>query len=322
MNRTLKTLMAGAALAAAAAPALAEELRGRVTDSFGGQVVIEARGERYLVILPPDAEAPAEGARIRVEGDLDDRTLTARSIALDAGPVAGRSAEGVRSPGVDGPRGPLADAPRGPRLEDRGRGPRGERRIGRGLPPSAPVAAEPPRLPGVSDLTLVETSRSGGRHWTGRLADGGLLRIVIAGDGRLERLASEGQALPRPLIDRLLPTRLSELAEADRLTAITRAEVRRRGEIVLRGPDAEGREIELRYDRFGRFDRAERRLPPVGLDRPAVERILTAAGYTDIGRYDFGPAHAEAVAINPWGERVELRINRHGEIDRERRRDG
>lgn len=307
MTRTLTALLTGAALATLAAPALAEELRGRVTDSFGAQVVIEARGARYLVILPPGVEAPAEGARIRAEGALEGRTLTARSLVPDAGPGAG--------PGA-GPRDPArAEGPRGPR----GEGPRG---AGAPQPAPAPAAAEAPRLPGVGDLALVETSRSGDRHWAGRLADGSVLRVVTDAQGRLERLATEGAALPRPLIDRLLPVRLSELAQADRLAAITRAELRPRGEIVLRGPDAEGHETELRYDRAGRFERAERRLPPPGLDRAEVARILTQAGYTDIAGYDFGPAHAEAVATNPWGERVEVRINRHGEIDRERRRDG
>jgi hypothetical protein len=304
MTRTLTALLTGAALAALAAPALAEELRGRVTDSFGAQVVIEARGARYLVILPPGVEAPAEGARIRAEGALEGRTLTARSLALDAGPGAG-------------PRDGARAEDRGPRHGSRGEGPRGA-----GAPLAASPAAEAPRLPGVGDLALVETSRSGDRHWAGRLADGSVLRVVTDAQGRLERLATEGAALPRPLIDRLLPVRLSALAQADRLAAITRAELRPRGEIVLRGPDAEGHETELRYDRAGRFERAERRLPPPGLDRAEVARILTQAGYTDIAGYDFGPAHAEAVATNPWGERVEVRINRHGEIDRERRRDG
>lgn len=305
MTRTLKALLAGAALAALAAPALAEDLRGRVIDSFGAQVVIEARGVRYLVILPPGVEAPAEGARIRAEGALEGRTLTARSLVPDAGPGAGPGAGPRDTARAEGPRGPRAEGPRGARA-----------------PQPGPAAAEAPRLPGVGELVLVETSRSGDRHWTGRLADGSVLRVVTDAEGRLERLATDGAALPRPLIDRLLPVRLSALAQTDRLAAITRAELRRRGEIVLRGPDAEGHETELRYDRAGRFERAERRLPPPGLDRAEVERILTAAGYTDIGRHDFGPRHAEAVATNPWGERVEVRINRHGEIDRERRRGG
>lgn len=303
MTRTLKALMAGAALAALALPALAEELRGRVAESFGAHAVVEARGARFLVLLPPGTAPLAEGARILAEGDLDGRTLTARRIVVEAAPGSG------------------------PRTVDRGRDPRREARADRpgGPAPAAAAAAapaDPPRLPGVGDWTLVETSRSGDRHWTGRLADGSLLRVVTAANGALERLATDGAALPRPLLDRLLPLRLSELAETGRLAAITRAEVRPRGEIVLRGPDAEGHETELRYDREGRFERAERRLPPPGLDRAEVERILTAAGYTDIGGYDFGPAHAEAIATNPWGERVEVRINRHGEIDRERRRDG
>ncbi len=296
-----KTLMAGVALIALAAPVLAEELRGRVTESFGSHVTIEDRGSRWLIRLPEGMAAPAEGSRIIADGRLEGRTLTADLVTVEP-------------------------APHGPRAEDRrdrveDRGPRGRERAEDRLVPRVVTdlvaAATAPRLPGVTDLALRHRSRSGDLHWSGRLGSG-QVRVVSAWDGSVTRVETDGAALPRPVIDRVLPLRLSGLEGADRLQSVTRAELRPRGEIVLRGLDAAGSELEIRYDRRGRLDRVERRLPLPGLDRAGVIARLEAARYTDIGWVGYGPRHVEAEATNPYGERVEVRLNREGQIDRER----
>ncbi|MFN6978099.1 MAG: hypothetical protein ACK4OP_08250 [Gemmobacter sp.] len=288
MLTTKKMLLTGAALIALAAPALAEELRGRVTETFGTHVTIEDRGTRWLIRLPEGAAPPSEGARVLVEGRLEGRMLTAERITLEPGPAA--------------------EAPGGPRRGDRV------------SPPSelpAGNADAAPRLPGVQDLTLRNRSRSGDLHWSGRLGEGEV-RVVSASDGSVKRVTSDGAALPRPVVDRVLGRRLGDLAGTDRLASISHAEIRPRGEIVLRGPDATGAEIEIRFDRGGRLDRIERHLPLPGLERARVTALLEAAGYADIGWTEHKARHVEVEATNAYGDRVEVRINRDGQIDRER----
>ncbi|MFN6978017.1 MAG: hypothetical protein ACK4OP_07840 [Gemmobacter sp.] len=298
-----KTLLAGVALIALAAPTLAEELRGRVTESFGSHVTIEDRGARWLIRLPEGMAAPAEGTRIIADGRLEGRTLTADVVTVEPAPRGPRAEE---RPGRD-------------RVEDRG--PRGRERAEDRLMPrlvtDLVAAATAPRLPGVTDLALRHRSRSGDLHWSGRLGDGHV-RVVSGWDGTVKRVETDGAALPRPVIDRVLPLPLSDLEGADRLATATGAEQRRRGEIVLRGLDAAGSELEIKYDRRGRLDRVERRLPLPGLDRAGVIALLEAGRYTDIGWIGYGPRHVEAEATNPYGERVEVRLNRDGQIDRER----
>lgn len=288
MSTTRKMLLTGAALIALAAPAFAEELRGRVIESFGTHVTIEDRGTRWLIRLPEGAVAPAEGTRIRVEGQLDGRILTAARVTPEEGPREENRAE--------------------PRRGDRG------------AMPSVPMITDvgtAPRLPGINDLTLRNRSRSGDLHWSGRLGDGDV-RVVGEWDGRVKRITTDGTALPGPVVDRVLARRLADLPGTDRLASITHAEIRPRGEIVLRGPDANGAQIEIRYDRGGRLDRVERHQPLPGLDRARVTALLQAAGYANIGWMEHLARHVEVEATNVYGDRVEVRINRDGQIDRER----
>ncbi|MFN3643064.1 MAG: hypothetical protein ACK4TB_09095 [Gemmobacter sp.] len=310
-----QTLLAGAALMALAAPLLAEELRGRVTESFGTHVTIEDRGTRWLIRLPEGAQAPAEGTRIIADGTLEGRILTAERIATEAGPRGPQSEDRIE----DRPGRERMESRHGSdRAEDRG--PRGRERAEDRRAPLDPAGAADtaaPRLPGVTDLALRHRARSGDLHWSGRLG-AGEVRVVSAWDGTVKRVETDGAALPRPVIDRALPMSLSALEGAERLAAVTRAEQRPRGEIVLRGRDAGGSDLEIKYDRRGRLDRVERRLPLPGLDRDSVIARLDAAGYRDIGWVGYGARHVEAEAVNPYGERVEVRLNRDGRIDRER----
>ncbi|MFN3616122.1 MAG: hypothetical protein ACK4WC_16405, partial [Rubrimonas sp.] len=99
---------------------------------------------------------------------------------------------------------------------------------------------------------------------------------------------------------------------------VPRAPPPRRVQTSRRGPDASGSDLEIRYDRRGQLDRVERPLPVPGLDRDSVIARLSSAGYTNIGWIGYGPRHVEAEAVNSYGERVEVRLNRDGLIDRER----
>ncbi|MDM7459580.1 MAG: hypothetical protein P3W94_009575 [Paracoccus sp. (in: a-proteobacteria)] len=317
------TLLAGAALMALMAPALAEELRGRVTESFGNHVTIEDRGTSYLIRLPDGTAAPEKGARIIADGALEGRTLNATRIVTEASPDAEDRRPRDRDEARDrGPRDRDEARDRGPRDRDgaRDRGPRdrdGAQDSGsRGL--NDLVAADAaPRQPDVTHMTLRHRSRSGDLHWSGR-RDSGQIRVVSEWDGTIKRVETDGTALPRPMIEQVIPLRLSDLASADRLEIITRAEQRPRGEIVLRGRDTSGSDLEIRYDRRGQLDRIERLFPLPGLDRDSVIKRLSTAGSTNIGWIGYGPRHVEAEAVNPYGERVEVRLNREGQIDRER----
>ncbi|MFN3825685.1 MAG: hypothetical protein ACK4RN_17080 [Pseudorhodobacter sp.] len=69
MFRPKPLLLAGVAPITLAGSTLAEELRGRVVDSFGAQVVIEDRGTRYLMTFPRASQhlprAPTSASRAR-----------------------------------------------------------------------------------------------------------------------------------------------------------------------------------------------------------------------------------------------------------------
>ncbi|MFN3616121.1 MAG: hypothetical protein ACK4WC_16400, partial [Rubrimonas sp.] len=157
----------------------------------------------------------------RAEGTLEGRTLPAARIVADAGPRAEDRAGHDR----------MQDRRPADRAEDRG--PRGRDRAEDRFMPrivtDLVAAATAPRLPGVTDLALRHRSRSGDLHWSGRMGTGHV-RVISAWDGTVKRVETDGAALPRPVIDRVLPLRLSDLEGVDRLATVTRAEQRPRGE--------------------------------------------------------------------------------------------
>jgi hypothetical protein len=77
--------------------------------------------------------------------------------------------------------------------------------------------------------------------------------------------------------------------------------------------------IEMEFSRSGALrdfvrERDDRRSMPA----EAVRERLTALGYTDIGFVERGGRHVTAVAINPYGDMVAVRLDDQGRVERER----
>jgi hypothetical protein len=290
MKRTAIALLLTTALSA---PVAAQEARlsGTVAEAFGSQVVLATPEGRLLVTLPEGMAAPGPGARLDLAGTREGATFIAREANLVA---------------------------------------QADRRL-----PPAPAASAQPLPPEVADLGLAEVVTRSDRtrhgsfetHIHGRMPDGAWVRLKTR-DGRLVEAKSGDVALPRPLIDRILPPDVRDEPRLLEIARIARVDRKPEGEIKVEGFDARGERIEIEFFADGRLRKLDRerdgRRGPAGRDGrrgPAegeVRATLERLGYGPVGYVDRGPRHAEAIAVNPYGDWVELRLNDRGELDRER----
>jgi hypothetical protein len=292
MKRTALALLLTTALSA---PVAAQEARlsGTVAEAFGSQVVLATPEGRLLVTLPQGMAAPAPGARLNLAGTREGATFIAREATFVAQ--------------ADRPRPPRPPASAQPR-------------------PPAPSASAQPLPPEVAELGLAEVATRSDRtrhgsfetHIHGRMPDGTWVRLKIR-DGRLVEARSGDAALPRPLIDRILPPQMRDDPRLSEIARITEVDRKPEGEIEVEGFDARGDRIEIEFFADGRLrkldrKRDDRRGPAEREVRATLERL----GYGPVGYVDRGPRHAEAIAVNPYGDWVELRLNDRGEVDRER----
>ncbi len=280
----LRSLASGLALAAVlGGAALAQEARltGQVAEVFGDRIVLSTPEGRILVTLPQGAAAPAPGAGITVEGRREGATMQAHSLE----PAAGLVAPALAAASVQG------------------------------LPPELAAL-------GLAEvITRQERPRHGGSetYIHGRLPDGAWLRAKLR-DGRLAEAQVSGGTLPPALVEALLPASLRGAPELGRIARIVEIDRKPEGEIEVEGYAADGARIEVAFDRNGRLRKFERdqRDDRRALSEAAMRERLASLGYTTVGFVNRGGRHAEAVAVNPWGEWVEVRLNERGEIDRER----
>ncbi len=196
--------------------------------------------------------------------------------------------------------------------------------------PAAPAAAPhataanlPAALQGLG-LTQVHQRidrKDGDAIWSARTREGTWLRIETDGAGRLEDIkAGEGQSLSPALLTRLLPPAVAQSNRRAELAQVTELDFDDDGEIELKGRDAQGTHTQLEFGPDGLMTELKReRWETRRWEAPAVQERLQQAGYRDIGWLHLGGKHAEAEATNRFGERVSVRLNDRGQIDRERR---
>lgn len=189
--------------------------------------------------------------------------------------------------------------------------------------PYAPAAALPLALKdiGLSQLHQRTDRKDGDTVWSARTREGTWLRIETDGSGRLEDIkASEGQSLSPALLTRLLPPAVAQSNRRAELAQVTEVDFDDDGEIELKGRDAQGTQTKLEFGADGLMTELKReRWETRRWEAPAVQERLQQAGYRDIGWLHLGGKHAEAEATNRFGERVSVRLNDRGQIDRERR---
>lgn len=281
----MRHVIPAAVLAAVlAGPALAQESRvaGTVAEVFGRQVVVVAPEGRLLLTLPEGSAAPRPGAQVEASGLREGQTFAARSLRVTA-----------EAPPMGGPGAVLPGAAFGP-LADFG-------------------------------MTDALTRTEFGRHGRevvriGRLPQGGWMRLKWR-EGRLVEAETDGAPLPEAAIAALLPPAIRNDPALGQMRHFIEIDIERQGEIEVKGPDAQGRIVEAEFFPSGGLRKLEieydRGRPWIGFGPSARER-LAALGYRDIAFVRQGGRHVEAVARNPYGEWVEVRVNDRGQVDRER----
>jgi hypothetical protein len=146
----------------------------------------------------------------------------------------------------------------------------------------------------------------------------GWLRAEARGD-RLREVQADGAGLPQSLIEAMLPAvARSEPRLAD-IARLTEIDLDSDGEISVEGYAADGMRVEIEFTRDGVLRDYEReRDDRRSLSEEAARDRLTALGYTDLGFVERGGRHVTALAVNPYGDTVEVRLDDQGRVERER----
>ena len=146
----------------------------------------------------------------------------------------------------------------------------------------------------------------------------GWLRAEARGD-RLLEVQADGAGLPPALIEAMLPAPVRaepRLADISRLTEI---DLDDSGEISVEGYGSDGMRIEIEFARDGTLRDYEReRDDRTSISEEDARARLAGMGYMEVGFIERGGRYVTALAINPFGEMVEVRLDDQGRIDRER----
>jgi hypothetical protein len=147
----------------------------------------------------------------------------------------------------------------------------------------------------------------------------GWLRAEARGD-RLLEVQADGAGLPQSLIDAMLPASVLAAPRLADIARLTEIDLDDDGDIDVEGFAADGMRIEMEFSRDGTLRDYEReRDDRRSMSEPEAQERLAALGYTDIGFIERGGRHVTALAVNPYGETVEVRLDEQGRVERERR---
>lgn len=191
---------------------------------------------------------------------------------------------------------------------------------GTAAPAAAPVVGVLPAALTALNPTEVarrsETGKNGAEEKFYLRLPEGWIRAETSNDRLVE---VKGPALPQAAVDAVLPEALRGARELAEIARITQVSIKPRGEIEVEGLDAAGARIDVEWGadrRLRKFERAreDRR----SLTETAAAERLAALGYREIVVLDRGGKHVEALVRNAYGERVEVRLDERGAVDRER----
>ena len=170
-------------------------------------------------------------------------------------------------------------------------------------------------------LTDIRTRRDDSEVYIYARYGDGWLRAETRGD-RLLEVQSEGASLPWSLVEAMLPAAaLPEVRRAD-FARITEIDVDDDDYIDVEGYAADGLRIEAEFTRAGALDSIERsRDDRRALTADSASARLVALGYRDVAVIERDGRYVTALAVNPFGDRVEVRLNEQGQIERERLQD-
>lgn len=168
-------------------------------------------------------------------------------------------------------------------------------------------------------LTDVRTRRDDdGEIYIYARSSTGWLRAEARGD-RLLDVQADGAGLPRSLIDAMLPAAARAEPRLADIVRLTEIDLDDDGAIEVEGYADDGMRVEIELSRNGALRGYEReRDDRRSLSEAAARERLTALGYTDLGIVERGGRHVTAIAVNPYGDRVEVRLDDRGRVERER----
>lgn len=183
--------------------------------------------------------------------------------------------------------------------------------------PAEAILPAPLRGLGLTDIRS-RPDDDGETYFYARMAQGGWLRAEAIGDRVLE-VQADGPGLPEGLAQALLPAPVlaePRLAEIVRLTEIDLDDDE---EISVEGFDANGMRVEIEFSPRGTLRKFEREQDDRrSLSAETARERLAALGYNDIGFVERGGRHVTALAVNPYGDTVEVRLDDQGRVERER----
>lgn len=146
----------------------------------------------------------------------------------------------------------------------------------------------------------------------------GWLRAEARGE-RLLEVQADGAGLPQGLIAAMLPANVRAEPRLADIARVTEIDLDSDGEISVEGFAADGMRIEIEFSRAGALRDYEReRDDRRSMSEAAARDRLTALGYMDIGFVERGGRHVTAIAKNPFGDMVEVRLDDQGRVERER----
>lgn len=317
-------------------------IEGTVADVFGNKFVLEDETGRVLVETGPSwfhNIAVTQGERLTVVGEPDGDGFDAfRITRQDGTEIVVRDPNGP-APWAGGPRANGDDrraerherherrderrAEREERREERRaeRGPRGEHRAEmRAENEQAARAA----LEGFG-FTEIELDERGPRHFEfdARDADGRLVEVRIDADGIVTKLEVETER-PAAQADfaQLLPEPVRQALARDNVTDIREFE-RERRHYEVEGFNGDGQEVEMDIRLDGQVTKVEIKGERSAAAVPApseaqLRQVVEAGGYEWVGNVEAKPRHHEVIAVNSYGETVELHVDFGGEIYKER----
>jgi hypothetical protein len=151
-----------------------------------------------------------------------------------------------------------------------------------------------------------------------RLPGDGWVHIELEGM-QVKEVKTDGTGLPDAIAAALLPEPIRAAPRLGDPERITEIDLDDGDEIEIKGVAADGMLIEMEFDRNGVLDdytleRDDRRSRSVD----EVRERLQALGYTQIGYVERNSDRIEAIALNAHGERVEVRLDLNGRVERER----
>lgn len=185
---------------------------------------------------------------------------------------------------------------------------------------SAEETTLPEELRGIGLTSIRDREDDGERRVGGRLADGSELRVEYHRDGRIDEVeTSRGGTLPAELLARILPAALMDTAEYKGITRVVEVDLDR-DEVKVEGYAEDGARIEIEASPDGAIHSYERKIhrDRRAMNDGAARERLAALGYADAGRIRSDDGKLNVEATNPFGERVELRLDEQGRVTRER----